>query len=376
MIIFAEIEGIEYDIKMPEELMEFSFLDFDINEIQTQCLLKEKKFNLAISKWASPQPTRNDAFESVYNTLSFAKKIAIIPVIKDEGEKRYRDFLQWDTISLISLFEVYVIFAYHHKAEKHPKFSDRILNLQIDNNYILQKIRKLRNYHSSALHWNLKEIKESVPVLIDKAINFYSELTNKYNIKFHNELGLERFQKQFENDINTFYETMREDPIKLHFKENQTVKTRKNQITETNVKINIKNYLGGIYQFKVSEVEIKNNFLYLIESTYSKIKKIPSLSDIKAALLKIMVYCNLSKVKIDNKLFVVIPVLKIHSTLIKGEYRTGDSEKQKSSFMAQNKFHIFHTYLINWLIMESDANKFEILIQGKRLKDNQIFDSN
>jgi hypothetical protein len=119
MNIYAEIEGIEYDILLANDLQEVNFSSFDINSIPAYCLIKSEKHSFAISKWVSPKRTRSYPFERVYNTLSISKKITVIPIIKDEGAKGDRDFVQWDTVSLMSLLDVYVIFAYYHKAAKH-----------------------------------------------------------------------------------------------------------------------------------------------------------------------------------------------------------------------------------------------------------------
>lgn len=100
MNIHAEIEGIEYKLIMPNELNEINMVDFDINKMPSCCIIKSEKYNFAISKWVSPKRTRSYPFERVYNTLSVSKKFTVIPIIKDEGSKGDRDFIQWDTISL------------------------------------------------------------------------------------------------------------------------------------------------------------------------------------------------------------------------------------------------------------------------------------
>jgi hypothetical protein len=41
------------------------------------------------------------------------KKITVIPVVKDEGANGDRDYIQWDTVSLTSLLDIFVIFAYY-----------------------------------------------------------------------------------------------------------------------------------------------------------------------------------------------------------------------------------------------------------------------
>jgi hypothetical protein len=105
MKITAEITGIEYKIQLLPELKTINITDFEVNKIPSSCILADKKKLLAVSKWISPKRTRSYPYEKVYNTLSFPKKITIIPIIKDEGYEGDRDFIQWDTISLMSLLE-------------------------------------------------------------------------------------------------------------------------------------------------------------------------------------------------------------------------------------------------------------------------------
>jgi hypothetical protein len=39
----------------------------------------------------------------VYNTLNYVKRATIVPFVKDEGIDGDRDFIQWDTISLMNI---------------------------------------------------------------------------------------------------------------------------------------------------------------------------------------------------------------------------------------------------------------------------------
>jgi hypothetical protein len=365
MNIFAEIEGIEYEIKMPTKLKEINFSDFDINKIPAYSLIKGEKFNFAISKWVSPKRTRSYPFERVYNTLSITKKFTVIPIIKDEGAKGDRDFVQWDTASLMSLLDVYVIFAYYHKAEKHKTRPNKITNQEFDNNYVLQKISEIGSYHSSALHWNLKEIKECLPDLIDKVKHYYSEISKQYDVKFHNETGIERFQKQFENGVKTFMKTSRDKAKEAQHREQLTIQPKEILTTATKATITIKNYLGGLYYLTTDEIEIQDDKLYLIEGKHSKNAKLPSIGDIKDGLLKMILYCNLSNVKIENKSFTAVSTLKLTSSKLTGAFRTGDTEQQKNNFISQNELNNKQIDLINSLLAESKINKFEIIIQGE-----------
>ena len=67
-------------------------------------LLKIDENVVAVSWWVSPKRTRSYPYTRVYDSLGFSgKKVTVIPIIKDEGFDGDRDFLQWDTVSLMSL---------------------------------------------------------------------------------------------------------------------------------------------------------------------------------------------------------------------------------------------------------------------------------
>ena len=122
------IEGIKYKSHLKSDLTEISIEDFNINSAKSSCVIADNQNRFALSKWVTPKRTRSYPYERVYNTFSVSKRITIIPIVKDEGANGDRDFLQWDTISLMSLLDVYVILAYYETAEKHRSRPDKITN--------------------------------------------------------------------------------------------------------------------------------------------------------------------------------------------------------------------------------------------------------
>lgn len=121
MNITGKITGIKYKVSLAKELPTFNLEDFDINNSPPAFIINDGKNSFAVSKWVSPKRTRSYPYERVYHTLNISKKITIIPVVKDEGAAGDRDFLQWDSISLMSLLDVYVILAYYTSATKNGK---------------------------------------------------------------------------------------------------------------------------------------------------------------------------------------------------------------------------------------------------------------
>ncbi|KAA6333028.1 hypothetical protein EZS27_018516 [termite gut metagenome] len=143
MDITGKITGIKYRTLLSENLTTINRNEFDINNVPSVCLLNDKNATFAVSKWVSPKRTRSYPFERVYNTLHISKKITVIPIVKDEGGKGDRDYIQWDTVSLMSLLDVFVVFAYYDKAEVNPRNNGKITHQQFNNQYVISKIEKI-----------------------------------------------------------------------------------------------------------------------------------------------------------------------------------------------------------------------------------------
>lgn len=364
MKITAEITGIEYKIRLLPELKTISITDFDVNKIPSSCILANKKKLFAVSKWISPKRTRSYPYEKVYNTLSFPKKITIIPIIKDEGSEGDRDFIQWDTISLMSLLDVYVIFAYYKNAAKHGTRENKITNQQFDNKFVVDKIKDISNYHSSALHWNLKEVNNNFSHLIELAQQSYSRIENTLKIQLHNSYGIDTFKNQFKDDVKYFMDASRKKSEEAQNRESKTTQPKELLKTLTKATLTIKNYLGGLYFLTTDEILMQGKTLYLIESKHSRKSLIPSKGDIKDGLLKMILYSNLKKVMVDGIEYQTTPILNLTSEKLKGEIKSTVSEKEIEKFFSINKFSTSQKFFVNKLFSEAKINNFQIIMQN------------
>ena len=243
---------------------------FNINDCPAYCSVKNGNNIFAISKWVSPKRTRSYPYQRVYNTLNFSKKITVIPIIKDEGLDGDRDFLQWDTISLMSLLDVFVIFAYYDNAIINPNYVNKITGFQFDNKYVISKIKEIEQYHSSALHWNLNELKNNLYAIVDKTQKCYKDIEIRTGVALHNPKGIDNFISKISNDISVFMEFSREKSKSAQARELLTTQPKEHLYTNSKAKITITNYLGGQYFLTIDETIIENNILYLIESKHTK----------------------------------------------------------------------------------------------------------
>ncbi|HPW66374.1 MAG TPA: hypothetical protein PLS84_04725 [Salinivirgaceae bacterium] len=363
MDISGNITGVKYKVVLTEELKQIDIKQFNINEMPATCLLTSKKNTFAISKWVSPKRTRSYPFERVYNSLVIAKKITVIPIIKDEGAQGDRDFIQWDTVSLMSLLDVFVIFAYYDKAEINPRNKQKITNQQFNNTYILTKIKEIEQYHSSALHWNLNELNTNFHKIVDKAKSAYLKIEKTTNVTLHNISGIDKFKERIGTDVSLFMNFSREKAKQAQAREFVTKQPKESLSTLSKAKITITNYLGGQYFFTVDEVDFDKDTIYLIEGKHSKNSILPSKGDIKDGLLKLILYSNLTDVKVNGNKIKSRPVLLLTSSLLKGCVSSLNNKQELKDFLNNNNFSSVQKELIDKLMTEASKNKFIVKLQ-------------
>lgn len=346
--VFAEIKGIKYQPFLCRELDTFSFNDI-VEALQKKAsfILRVNESQVAISWWVSPKRTRSYPYARVYDTLCFTtgKRATIIPIMKDEGKDGDRDFLQWDTVSLMSLLGVYVIISYYVDASKNTNFKNKITNQKFDIDHVKREINKLLYYQSDALHWNLDQL-DNVGEIGKVALQSYKNISKKLGVEMHSWESAEKRIEQLLKGKETFMKLSRQLAEKAQKRERVTIQP-KEHLTGIKATLTIKNYLGGLYYFTCDEVEIHGNDLYLIEGKHSKGKELPSLDDIKDGLLKMIIFTNLKNVHFKGKTYNPVPILKLTTTT---GFDTAHFENNK---------------IINLLKNEAKTNSFKILINNK-----------
>jgi len=348
MDLLAKIKGIKYKPFLCRNLSVFDFnnLEKGINSFVSFILKVNEEDKIAISWWVSAKRTRSYPYARVYDTLGFSgKKVTIIPIVKDEGAEGDRDFLQWDTVSLMSLLGIYVIIAYYSEAEANKRYKNKITNQRFDIDFLKDQIKSLLSYQSDALHWNLSQI-DNAGQIGKKALEAYNRISKKLGIEMH-------FRKSAEERINEllkgkekFMNLSRSLAEKAQRRESLTVQPKEN-LSGTKAIITIQNYLGGLYYFTVDEIEINGDEIFLIEGKHSKTKGLPSLEDIKDGLLKMILFTNLSSLETDGKDYKPLAALKL--TVEGGFEESNLSLSQKE--------------VLNLLRKEAEVNNFRLILK-------------
>ncbi len=354
MDIFAKIKEIKYRPLLCRKLNTFNLEELDkaLAKEATFILDINEKDKIAVSWWVSAKRTRSYPYARVYDSLGFSgKKVTIIPILKDEGKDGDRDFLQWDTISLMSLLGVYVIIAYYDDAQVNPDYNDKITNQRFYKTGITEKINSLLSYHSDPLHWNLTQI-NGIGDVGDKAVKAYERISKKTNVEMHSKTLAKKRIDELKKESSVFMGLSRDLAKKAQKRETITFQP-KERLNGTKATLTIKNYLGGNYFFTSDEVSIDKSNIYLIEGKHTKTNKLPSLEDIKDGLLKMILFTNLTEIKINSQDYKNISVLKL---------TTGAAFKLESLNKSQKA-------MLNLLKEESKTNGFKILINNKFITD-------
>jgi len=310
MIISAEIKGLRYVAKLGRSLESFNLASLG-NALASKAAFLVEMDNsrtIAVSWWVSSKRTRSYPYARVYDTLQFSgKRATIIPVFKDEGKDGDRDFLQWDTVSLMSLLGIYVIIAYYRSASPSTEYRNKITNQRFDTEYLRTQLGELIHYQSDALHWNLSQV-DGIGILARKALLAYKTISRMLKVEMHSEKSALRKISYLLKGKKEFTSVSRKLAERAQLREIITIQP-KEKLSGTKAGITIKNYLGGFYYFTVDEARRENGKILLIEGKHTKRDQLPSTEDIKDGLLKMILYTNLQNVSLNSMKLSPVPVL-------------------------------------------------------------------
>ena len=360
--ISGEVEKIIYKLFVNDALRESKIENLDINQSPGAFTLASGQDVIAVSRWISPKRTRSYPYERVYDTLAFTgKKVTIIPVLKDEGLGGDRDFLQWDTISLLSLLDVHVVLAFYNDATKNTKRADQITEQKLDNEFIAQKLNEVFKFKGTARQWNESEAKE-LKDIFEKARLAYREISKQTKTYLHDEDALNELIK-FAETPEKFIEFSRQKAQKAQKRESQTKQPKEALATDTKEKITITNALFGKYFFTVDETRRELQTIYLIEAKHSERARLTNKNDIKDALVKMMIYTNLKNVRVGGKPRASQVVLKLTSSKLSGSVSSTAKDEELTKYCSDNLIDFGRKEFLRKLFLEARENKFMVILE-------------
>lgn len=272
-----------------------------------------------------------------------------------------RDFLQWDTISLLSLLDVHVVLAFYSEAAKNQKRADQITAQKFDNNYISARLNEIFDFKGTPRQWNEREVKELKNILV-KAKSAYREISKNTKTYLHNETALDELIK-FAETPETFIEFSRQKAEKAQIRESNTLQPNESLSTDSKGKVTITNALFGKYFFTVDETRVEPKTVYLIEAKHSRRAKMPSRSDIKDGLIKMMLYTNLKNVKVGAKNVKYKTLIRLTSANLKGSVNSEMTDSDLEKFYTENSIDSKSKEFLKKLFHEARTNGFTVILE-------------
>ncbi|GHT16143.1 hypothetical protein AGMMS49573_04820 [Endomicrobiia bacterium] len=243
------------------------------------------------------------------------------------------------------------------------KLENKIAEQKFDNDYIISKIKEIEDYHSSALHWNLKELTD-LHFIADKIKYSYLRIEKKTGVKLHGFKGIDVFRNKISKNIKDFVEFSRKKARKAQVREYKTIQPKESLNTLSKAKITISNYLGGKYFFTVDEVVLNKNIIKLVESKHSRNSVLPGASDIKDGLVKMILYSNLCSVEINGISVKSKSVLRLTSAVFIGAVSSKSVQKDVDNCFKTNSLSEKQKEFVERIFKEAEENDFIVQIEG------------
>lgn len=115
------ISNVKYRTFLAPALEEYKIEEFNINSVKGWGIVNLGNQSLGFSKWVSPKRTRSYPYARIYNTYHLPKRVTVIPVIKDEGLRGDNDRINFITLSMMNLLNVFIILAWYDDARANTR---------------------------------------------------------------------------------------------------------------------------------------------------------------------------------------------------------------------------------------------------------------
>jgi len=335
------IKDVQYKAFLAEDLRQYDYNSFDINEVATSGKIVFPNGEFAYSKWVSPKRTRSYPFERLYNTFNSPMRLTVIPILKDEGLEGDLDRIQYSTISWMNLLNIYIILSYYDKAVKNVRPSqaskNKITNQEFNINAVNEQMSRISQYKQSALHWNRSLIEKSFVDIYKLALDSYEKISKETGVKVHDRSTQEQYLAKIMRDFENFKNISLSGSKGASIRETQTSHGFEYLSDGVKATFQIRNYLGGIYYLTADEV-IQGEDVYIIqESKNSTMGFLPSLSDIKDGLFKLILYSNLDTLCLDTRPVNFESCLKLTGRKVLGSLTMPCDESSIIQFLNNNR---------------------------------------
>lgn len=359
------IRDVSYQANLTDSLTAYEFHEFDVNRVKSYGIINHADRRVAYSKWTSPKRTRTYPFARLYNTYNESKVLTIIPVIKDEGLDGDLDKIQYSTISWMNLLNVYIVLAYYESASKNYSASQRgrnkLTSQKLNNEIVLEQIAEIAKYKQSALHWNRTLFETRFTEIYERAVNAYEFISSQTKVKVHPSEPKLKYLDIVKQDYRNFRDISLKGSQAAAFRESKTRHSLEYLGERRKSVFLIENYLGGVYHLTADEVLRERGQYIIQESKNSTGKFLPSLSDIKDGLFKLILFANLDSLKHNGRDVEFSTRLRLTGYKVRGKIRFPCRNRELEGFVQANKSRISKSCLSILSKLNDEAKQNKLL---------------
>lgn len=355
------IKDVSYQAHLASSLITCDFSDFDVNKVKSFGMINHPNGQVAYSKWTSPKRTRTYPFARLYNTYNSQKILTIIPVMKDEGLDGDLDKIQYSTISWMNLLNVYIVLAYYERADKNrspeQKSRSKLTNQKLNIESVQNQIKEIISYKQSALHWNRTLFENHFTEIYEKAITAYEFISSKTKVSVHPQETKFQYLDSVKQDYQQFRDISLKGSQGAALRESKTNHAKEYLEDGGKSIFLIENYLGGVYHLTADEVLREKGGYIIQESKNTTRNFLPSISDIKDGLFKLILFSNLHSLKVKGREVKFSTRLKLTGYKVKGYIQLPCKKSEFDKFAKANKISTAHLKTLNALNLEATHNK-------------------
>jgi hypothetical protein len=360
------IRNVSYDSRIRfKPLNTYTLDEFNINKSAPIGIIDfGDNTSVGYARWTSPKRTRTYPLPRVYSVYHLPKKVAIIPIIKDEGYQTNNDRINYITYSWMNLSNVYIILAWYENASKHSSKQGRITGQMLNADFVNDRLAELRTYQQTALHWNTMHFERDFEFVYRSAVTSYENIAQKTNaVIVSSAIHLAELNRYINNGIFSL-EYFKAVSLPKSYAASQR-ETQTSHIFEYLQETNkayffITNWLGGEYHLTSDEILFEDNTVIIQESKNVTGAKLPKLSDIQDGLFKLILFSNMDTLILNSQPVEFRVRLKLTGKLI-GKLMLPADENTIDAYAKQNQLKPSERAVILKLNEEVMANpKLEI----------------
>jgi hypothetical protein len=274
----------------------------------------------------------------------------------------------------MNLLNIYVVLGYYFHAEKSYKKDqekrNKITGQKFDSIFVNEQINEIAHFKQSALHWNKNLIEERFVDIYSKAIAAYKTISQTTGVALHLLESQQDYLKSIEQEFANFKDISLRGSLNAAQRESKTNHQREFLEYGEKAIFHIRNYLGGIYHLTADEVIYDGNSLIIQESKNTSLDFLPSVSDIKDGLFKLILFENLDSLEQNGTKLQFVCRLKLTGANIHGKVILPCDPIHISKFLAENRdnYSAKHEALIEKLNKEATNNAKLSIEIGRNIK--------